>query len=96
MPIELEGKVYRQNKAFYDGILTNVKLARPDEEITASAILISGCLDNQYSQDGPFNSLFTAHLLRVWHDGKFSGSIQEIPPEIDETSCLLSKPRIIF
>jgi hypothetical protein len=76
MPKELEGRVYRQNKAFYDAILTSPDLATKAEEIKASAILISGCLDNQYSQDGPFNSLFTAHVLKVWHEGKFSGSIK--------------------
>jgi hypothetical protein len=76
MPKELEGRVYRQNKAFYDTILTNPNLALKDEDIKAPAILISGCLDNQYSEDGPFNSLFTAHLLKVWHEGKFTGSIK--------------------
>lgn len=84
LPKELEGQVYRQNKAFYDAILTNPDLAKKDEDIKASAILISGCQDNQFSLDGPFNSLFTAQLLKVWHEGKFSGSIKKFHQAIEK------------
>jgi metacaspase-1 len=84
LPKELEGRVYRKNKAFYDAILTNPDLAQKGEDLKASAILISGCLDNQFSQDGPFNSLFTAHLLKVWHEGKFSGSIKKFHQAIEK------------
>jgi hypothetical protein len=41
--------------------------------VRASTILISGCQDNQLSQDGDFNGLFTASLLRVWNEGHFRG-----------------------
>jgi metacaspase-1 len=76
LPGEKADQAYRKNKAFYDAILTDPKLGKNREEIKASAILISGCLDSQYSEDGIFNSLFTAHLLRVWHEGKYTGSIK--------------------
>jgi metacaspase-1 len=76
LPGEKADQAYRKNKAFYDAILTDPKLGKNQEEIKASVILISGCLDSQYSEDGIFNSLFTAHLLRVWHEGKYTGSIK--------------------
>ena len=39
-----------------------------------AVILISGCQDNQTSMDGEHNGAFTEKLLRVWSQGKFSGS----------------------
>jgi len=39
-----------------------------------SAVLISGCQDNQTSMDGEHNGAFTEALLRVWNNGTFSGS----------------------
>lgn len=45
--------------------------------ITASVILISGCQDNQESQDGQSNGLFTEKLLSVWNSGNFTGSLPQ-------------------
>jgi len=39
-----------------------------------SVLLISGCMDNQTSLDGEHNGLFTEKLLKVWNQGRFSGS----------------------
>ena len=73
MPDEAALRTYRDNKAFYDPILRNAKLKESRDAIKASAILISGCQDNQLSQDGTFNGLFTGTMLRVWNGGKFKG-----------------------
>lgn len=73
MPRELCVKVYRANRDFYDPILRNRKLKEAQDAVKASALLISGCQDNQYSQDGMFNGLFTGMLLEVWNAGKFTG-----------------------
>ena len=71
MPAErIHRAVYRENQAFYDKILK--KPAVKEEDIKASALLISGCQDNQYSMDGERNGLFTSNLLAVWKDGKYS------------------------
>jgi hypothetical protein len=70
MPREYIGAVYRENKAFYDEILK--KPAVTEENIKASALLISGCQDNQFSMDGERNGLFTSNLLAVWKDGNYS------------------------
>jgi hypothetical protein len=72
MPREYLGAVYRENQAFYDKILK--KPAVNEEDIKASALLISGCQDNQFSMDGEKNGLFTSQLLAVWKDGKYSRS----------------------
>ena len=45
-----------------------------DDDVPATVLLISGCQDNQTSQDGDRNGLFTEKLLDVWNDGAFEGS----------------------
>ena len=80
MPREYLGAVYRENQAFYDKILK--KPAVKEEDIKASALLISGCQDNQYSMDGERNGLFTSHLLAVWKDGKYSRNYRNFHRDI--------------
>jgi len=41
---------------------------------TPAVILISGCMDNQFSRDGDVNGAFTASLLSVWQNGAFTGN----------------------
>jgi hypothetical protein len=80
MPREYLGAVYRENQAFYDKILK--KPAVKEENIKASALLISGCQDNQFSMDGERNGLFTSQLLAVWKDGKYSRSYKNFYGDI--------------
>jgi hypothetical protein len=82
MPTEAALRTYRDNKAFYDPILKDAKLKETRDAIKASAILISGCQDNQLSQDGTFNGLFTGTMLRVWNGGKFKGSYRTFRKQI--------------
>ena len=71
MPSEIALKTYLKNKEFYDNITKNIpKESRP---IKASVRLISGCQDNQLSEDGTFNGRFTGALLQVWSGGRFQG-----------------------
>ena len=81
MPREVALRTYRAHRAMYDKLQAAVK---PDAEtgIRASAILISGCQDNQLSQDGDFNGLFTANLLRVWNEGHFKGDYKQFHRDI--------------
>ena len=80
MPREYLGAVYRANQAFYDKILK--KPAVKEADVKASALLISGCQDNQYSMDGERNGLFTSHLLAVWKDGKYSHNYKKFHRDI--------------
>jgi hypothetical protein len=80
MPREYIGAVYRENQAFYDKILKKPVVKEAD--IKASALLISGCQDNQFSMDGERNGLFTSHLLAVWKDGKYSHNYKKFHRDI--------------
>jgi hypothetical protein len=74
MPPEVALRVYRANRDFYDKIADKTKNARDLADAKASILLISGCQDNQLSQDGTFNGLFTGQLLKVWNEGKYKKS----------------------
>jgi hypothetical protein len=94
MPDEIALRVYQKNKEFYDPILKARDIAQALESVKASVLLMSGCQDNQYSQDGTFNGLFTGTLKSVWNGGTFNGSYgkfhkaiaAQMPP--DQTPCL--------
>ena len=73
MPSEVAHRTYLANKKEYDKILGDPLLAKAKDAVKASAILISGCQDNQLSSDGTFNGLFTGTLKSTWNGGKFSG-----------------------
>jgi len=73
MPTEVVKQVQKAHARFYRGI----QAATPSGEklrVRATALLISGCMDNQYSMDGPRNGAYTAALKRVWAGGKFTGN----------------------
>lgn len=46
-------------------------------KVKASVLLISGCMDNQFSQDGDRNGLFTGTLKTAWNGGKFKGNYRK-------------------
>ena len=82
MPPDAALRTYRLNQKFYDKILTDPSLKAAESKIAASALLISGCQDNQLSQDGQFNGLFTGTFLRVWKSGLFLGDYRRLHRKI--------------
>jgi hypothetical protein len=74
MPPQIALRTYRANRVIYDEILKDRALTTARDEVKASVLLISGCMENQTAMDGAFNGLFTETLLRVWNGGKFRGS----------------------
>jgi hypothetical protein len=78
MPPDVALATYRANRRMYTPILKKA----PAPEPKASILLISGCQDNQLSQDGTFNGLFTGTLLKVWKDGQFVGDYRRFHREI--------------
>ncbi|MDO8836991.1 MAG: caspase family protein [Vicinamibacterales bacterium] len=50
--------------------------------VKAAILLISGCMDNQYSMDGPRNGAFTGTLKRVWKSGAFVGDYRRFRDRI--------------
>jgi hypothetical protein len=73
MPPEVAQRTYLANQTFYDDIGNDPRFRDSRTNISASALLISGCQDNQLSADGTFNGRFTGMLKIVWNGGKFSG-----------------------
>jgi hypothetical protein len=72
MPSAVALSTYRRHRALYDPIQKQPPAGAPK----ATVLLISGCQDNQLSQDGTFNGLFTGTLLKVWKNGAFKGNYQ--------------------
>jgi hypothetical protein len=72
MPRDVALRVYMDHEKFYDK-LQQQRSATGRKRMDATAVLISGCQDNQTSADGDRNGLFTETLLAVWKNGKFNG-----------------------
>lgn len=69
--------VYKKHKAIYDAIQFGLT-GSEQENIKATVLLISGCMDEQLSLDGDRNGLFTENLKEVWKDGAFSGGYRQL------------------
>jgi len=82
MPNDVALRVYEAHKDMYDPILRDAKLREAKNQIRASALLLSGCQDNQLSLDGTFSGLFTGMLLRIWSNGKFRGNYSDFHAQI--------------
>ena len=96
MPSSVAGRTYDQNQAFYDPILSSLHLDASRDNIEASVLLISGCMDNQTSLDGFRNGLFTSNLLRVWNGGKFTGGYRSFRNQIARRMPNTQTPNLYF
>jgi hypothetical protein len=104
MPDEVALRVYQNNKKFYDPVLKRRDLAKALGTVKASVLLISGCQDNQLSQDGTFNGLFTGTLKTVWNGGTFAGSYRrfhtaigsKMPPDQTPKLSLVGASNVAF
>ena len=76
LPPEVVAGTYVANRGVYDAIQREYP-AGNKVEIGATVLLLAGCKDDQLSEDGPINGLFTAALLHVWNDGRFSGDYHQ-------------------
>lgn len=73
MPRDVALRVYMDHQKFYDKIQQRSSSSSSRTRMHATALLISGCQDNQTSADGDRNGLFTETVLAVWKNGKFKG-----------------------
>jgi metacaspase-1 len=104
MPIPVAHRTYLANRKFYDPILKNPKLVELQGAVQASVLLISGCQDNQLSQDGWDNGLFTGTMLEVWNGGKFNADYRrfhraitvQMPPDQTPNYYLVGAPNPAF
>lgn len=76
MPTTVALKVQKAHAKLYKGIQDEHPSAE-QTKVNASVLLISGCMDNQLSQDGDKNGLFTGTLKQVWNGGKFKASYRK-------------------
>lgn len=77
MPTAVARKVQKAHAKLYKRIQDEHPAAE-STRIKASVLLISGCMDNQTSQDGARNGLFTGTLKKVWNGGKFKGGYRKL------------------
>ena len=83
MADEVALATYRANRVMYDRLQTKTPSEDTSQhKLKATVRLISGCQDNQLSQDGTFNGLFTGTMLKVWNHGKFKGDYASFHKEI--------------
>ena len=102
MPDDVALRTYRRNRDRYQEIARALP-AKP-LAVRCSVRLISGCQDNQLSQDGAFNGLFTATLLRVWKGGAFKGDyhrfhkdiVRRMPPTQSPNHFVSGIPDVAF
>jgi len=70
-------------------------MVNTEGSVKASVILISSCKDDQLSSDSGGrgrNGLFTARLLQVWDQGKFTGDYRQFYAEIKRLLPLDQQP----
>jgi hypothetical protein len=77
MPTMVVRKVQKAHADLYRKIQDEHPAAERTK-VNASVLLISGCMDNQTSQDGPRNGLFTGTLKKVWNGGQFKGNYRKL------------------
>jgi hypothetical protein len=81
MPRSVGIAVEKANSALYRSIQKNNR-GTEKIKVSASVLLISGCMDNQTSMDGDNNGAFTGTLKKVWNGGKFSGNYRKLRDKI--------------
>lgn len=94
MPRDQAAATYRTNRKFYDDVQRT--LPNPPNEVKASVRLIAGCQDKQLALDGPFNGLFTSHVIRAWSDGNFNGSYADFHLKIRKGMPTQQQPNHFF
>lgn len=62
-------------------------LRKPTNCLSARAVLLTACQDNEVAYDGPGNGAFTAALLAVWASGRFDGTYREFVSAIRARLC---------
>ena len=78
-------RTWMSNRAFYKDIsdaAAGAKAVTVAGDIACTATLISGCQDEEVSIDDWPNGVFTAHVLSVWNDGAFQGTIEEFHAQV--------------
>ena len=84
VPDDVQVKILERDRPMYERIRT-ATAKRDEVTVAASALLISGCQDNQTSAEQNGHGAFTAALLQVWgEEGEngFSGDYHELHHQV--------------
>ncbi len=81
MPRPVGVAVENANQALYRSIQKNNPGAEK-AKVSASILLLSGCMDNHTSMDGDDNGAFTGMLKKIWNGGKFTGNYRKLRDKI--------------
>lgn len=77
MPDDANRADNERRKELYDEVRDTTP-REGEKALAARVLLLSGCQDNQTSQDGDRNGLFTGTLRSVWKDGAFTGGYRRL------------------
>lgn len=85
LPMHIAARTFRTHRDFYTTLGRQRRTADErllvrelDMPLRSSVLLLSGCQDNQESQDGVGNGRFTQELLAVWDEGRFTGDWHQL------------------
>lgn len=85
LPLTVAARTFRQHREFYTaigrkrlGTEERTLVRELNMPLRGPVLLLSGCQDNQESQDGIGNGRFTQELLLIWDEGRFSGDWREL------------------
>jgi hypothetical protein len=67
LPVDVAVATEKANAAMYSTLQTELPTKRLTA-VAATAVLLSGCQDDQFSRDGRINGAFTAALLKAWNE----------------------------
>lgn len=82
MPRAVERRVYLAHRDFYSSIQVAAREGISRAPLECTVRTLSGCLDREYSYDGPDNGEFTGALLTAWNFGRFRGDYAGFHREI--------------
>lgn len=73
MPFDVQVSLWTSQRVMYDDIRSR---AATRALVQANGVSISGCMDNQLSQESGGHGVFTTVLERVWNGNSFTGSYE--------------------
>lgn len=95
MPKEVAEDDFQRRAAMYEQIQAeNPK--RSGDEVQAHVLLISGCQDQQTSEDGDENGRFTGALRSVYRNGQFNGNYSEFHKKIQANMPPWQRPNFTW
>jgi hypothetical protein len=81
-PLAVTEAEFKANKAGYEAQATWWQPRSKPMDAKAKVVLISGCQDDQTSADGAVNGAFTEAFLKVWKDGNYQRTYEDLKDDV--------------